>query len=196
MGPRDLSPDDLRFVAEFVQCGKAAHAYAAVFPESKNSAVQGFRMMQRDEIRDQIKLTFKKIAQRRERAAEMTANASLLSLELADERLHEILSTRRLNQAEKLGREVKQIFLDGVTSKLDDTGKIAGFEIAPEVQEQLQAQGAAVEDSDLLKAIDLTLKRKGGIIKQEKAPAPTLVQNIIYRPAWRQAPKQIEGEVA
>lgn len=196
-GPQPMSKFDYDFCQIYVQTGKMVEAYRQLLPEYKDPSVGAHRMMQRPEIRDHIKAIFRLISKQRQRAAELSARAALLTLEVADDRLLEVLQARRRTRGEMLSRDVKQLLIPGATPKTDDMGNEDGYQISADLQKSLE-EGAPVEDADLLKAIKLTYERKQGIIKAEKPVDPTPLHVHLYRPQWRtplQAqPMTIEAE--
>jgi hypothetical protein len=184
-GPRPMSPTDYRFCAAYVQLGKAEPAYRQVFPEAKYPGEGAQRMLARQEIRDFIRETYRLIHKERDRAAAMAARASLLTCEMADDRLAEILQQRRRTRGEMLTRDVKTVLLEGAVPKLDENGRITGYDFSPELATSMLNEGAPVEDADLLKAVKLTYDRRQGIIKPEKqAAASTGAGAMLYKPRW------------
>lgn len=189
-GPKPMSKEDYDFCAAFVQLGKQEAAYRQVFPDNKYPGDAAMRMMRRDEIREHIRDIFRIIANERRKAAELSARASLLTLEVADDRLLEVLQTRRKTRGEMLTRDVKMLLVEGATPVQDENGKVVDYEFSLELKNSMLNEGAPVEDTDLLKAIDLTYKRKQGIIKPEKKPEVTVVNAMLYRPKWFSGPEK------
>lgn len=180
----------------FVQTGKQVDAVRQVFPEQKDPNRVATRMMQRPEIRDHIREIYRQISEERNRAAAIAARSTLLTLEVADERLMEILEQPRKTLGQMLTKDTKQLFMKGAVQITNEEGRSEGYALTDDVQ-VLMDGAAPVEDSDLLKAIDLTYKRKGGIIKAEKEEAPGPVTVMLYKPKWfgqpRPQPPMLEG---
>ena len=198
-GPAPMSRLDYDFCAEYVKVGKQEAAYRNVCPEAKWPGEAAMALMKRVEIREHIKAIFLEISKRRERAAIITARSSLLTLEVADDRLLEIVEQRRRTRGEMLTRDVKQLLVEGATPVTDENGKVVDYQLTPELKASLLNEGAPVEDADLLKAIKLVYDRKQGIVKPEKPPEVTFVGTMLYKPKWYQAgppaPRTIEGTV-
>ena len=212
-GVRPLSDFDYRFCQAYVRTGKQAAAYREINPEAKDPHVSAHRMMERPEIRDHIRAIYKEVSASRERAAQVSARSLLLSLELADERLLEILETPRKTRAEMFTKDTKQVFtpadlkskrpalppVEGETAE-----EAAAREDYNQVQEEADREAQAlrtdrwlqapapVEDADILKAVKLTYERRQGIIKAEKEPERNAVAVMLYQPGWRKQ-KTIEG---
>lgn len=198
-GPRPMSKSDYDFCAAYVRLGQKEPAYREVFPDVKYPGEAAGRMMMREEIRDHIKAIFIEISKQRQRAALITARSSLLTLEVADDRLLEVLESRRRTRGEMLTRDVKQLLVEGATPITDDNGKVVDYQLSPELKASLLNESAPVEDADLLKAVKLAYDRKQGIVKPEKPPEVTFVGTMLYKPKWYQGgpvePKVIEGSV-
>lgn len=196
-GPLPLTLFDMQFCDAYVQTGRQEQAWRQLRPEDKDPGVSAMRMMKRAEIRDQIKAIYAIIGKNRSRAAEISANAALLTLEVADDRLMEVMGTRRRTMGEMLTRDVKQLLVAGATPIRDENDKIVDYQLSPELKVALVEESAPVEDADLLKAIKLTYERRRGIVKAEKPVEVTFIQTMLYRPGWAQkaTPQVIEGEV-
>jgi hypothetical protein len=185
---------DFDYCDAYIQLGKQAAAYTQVRPEEKDPRGAAVRMMKRPEIRDHIKDIMRRISRKRDRAAELSANAALLTLEVADDRLYEIMSTRRRSRGEMLTRDTKMLLVEGATPVMDDNGKIVDYELTKDLKQSLLEEGAPVEDADLMKAIKLTYDRRQGIIKAEKAPVVAFVETLLYKPKWYGGGQTIEGQ--
>jgi phage terminase small subunit len=109
-GDRPLSVQDYDFCQAYVKSGKQAASYTEVWPEAKDPHVQAFRMMQRPEIREHIRAIFRYISADRDRAAKVASRSILLSLEMADDRLVELLETPRKTRGEMMSRDVKELY--------------------------------------------------------------------------------------
>ena len=194
-GPLPLSQFDYQFCALVVQLGKQAQAYRQLRPEAKNPHTAASRMMERPEIVEHIRAIYAYISKERDRAASLSARACLLTLDLADDRLAEILTQRRKSRGEMFTKDIKQLMVKGALPQTDDDGNITGYAAAPELLATLE-EGAPVEDADLLKAIKLLYERKQGIVKAEAVPEAAPVATMLYRPNWMGKPKLIEGSVS
>ena len=222
-GPRPLSHFDLQFCHIFVQTAKQVEAWRQLRPDDKDPYRAASRMMQRPEIREHIREIYKAISKERQKAAEVSARANLLSLEVADDRLMEIMQQPRKTRAEMLTRDTKTMLVrapgfeqnppelpslpDDATEEQKEAHKAAAQEAR---EEHYRAQNdallrhldapAPVEDADLLKAIKLTYERKQGIIKADNNPAPTHTTVMLYKPKWfgqqRQCQNPAEIEIA
>ena len=195
-GPRPMSLFDFEFCDAFIRTGKQAQAWRQLRPDDKDPGVSAHRMMQRPEIREHIKAIYAQVSKDRGRAVEISARSALLSLEVADDRLMEILESRRKTRGEMLSKDLRTPLVKGITQEQDEDGNPAGCSATAEMMESLEGP-APVEDGDLLKAIDLTYKRKQGIIKAEKPPEVGPVNVLLYKPKWfgqvRQGPPQESG---
>jgi hypothetical protein len=193
-GPRPMSKFDYEFCQAFVQCGKQEPAYRQLRPDVKYPGEAARAMMMRDEIRDHIKAILKELSQYREKAAIITARSSALTLEVADDRLMEILETRRRTRGEMLTRDIKQLLVEGATPVLDENGKVVDYVLSLDLKASLLNESSPIEDADLLKAIKLTFERKQGIIKAEKPAEVTFLGTMLYRPKWfHSEPRIIES---
>lgn len=193
--PGPMSKFDYEFCQEYVRCGKQEPAYRTLRPEVKYPGEAARAMMMRQEIRDHIKAILKELSNYRQQAAIISARSAALTLEVADDRLLEVLQTRRRTRGEMLTRDVKQLLVEGAKPILDENGKVVDYDLSLELKESLLNESSPVEDADLLKAIKLTYDRKQGIIKAEKPAEVTFVGTMLYRPQWFHAgPRTIESE--
>ena len=182
-GPRPLSAFDFQFCQIFVQTGKQVEAWRQLRPDDKDPHRAAFRMMERPEIREHIRAIFAEINKSRDRAAVISARSVTLSLEVADDRLMEILEGRRKTRGEMLSKDLRTPLIKGLVQEIDEDGNPTTVSASDEVLESLKGP-APVEDSDLLKAIDLTYKRKQGIIKADKPVDAGPVNVMLYKPQW------------
>jgi hypothetical protein len=197
---KPLTADEVRFCTNYCETGNQAEAYRSVWPEQKNPHAGANRLMRRIEVREFINSTLEAINRR---GADAAARALLLRLDVADARLAEILTMRRRSRGEMLTRDTRQLQMAGVTPKLVPPPGGKGrpsveLQKTPEFEASLE-QSAPVEDADLLKAIDLTYKRRVGYPQKAGAPdAPNPVNVFLYEPKWKVAarePKTIEAEI-
>lgn len=197
-GIREMSPFDYQFCEAYVRCLKATVAYRMVKPEATNPKMAAHHMMNRLEIQQHIRSIFANMKKERERRAASAARSALLTLDVADDRLLEVLQSRRRTLGESVTRDTKQLFLEGASPITDDSGKVTAYRLEGELQQRFVTEGAPVEDADLLKAIKLTYERRGGIEKIEKQQGNTFIGTMLYKPKWLAArqPQMIDGEVA
>jgi hypothetical protein len=188
-GPLPLSQFDYTFCQFFVSTGKQTEAYRQTNPEHKDPALAAHRMMKRPEIRDHIREIYRIMSRDRMKAAEIAARANLLTLEVADDRLMEIMATRRKSRGEMFSKDIKQLMVKGAIPLTDDDGNVTGYTGDDAFRESLE-QGAPVEDKDLLTAIKLTYDRRQGIIKAEKPAAVSGVTVMLYKPKWFGVPRE------
>lgn len=193
-GPAPMSQFDFKFCQIYVETGKQSEAFRQLAPEHKHPRAAALRMMQRPEIREHIRAIFKKISSRRDEAAQISATAVMLSLEVADSRLVEVLNTRRRTRGEMLTRDVRMLLVEGTTPEYDEKGKLTGYTYTPELAESMVKESSPIEDADLLKAIKLTYDRKQGIIKADKPVDPGVANIYLYRPAWYGNARTIEAD--
>lgn len=196
---RELTTEEIQFCSNFLNTDNQAEAYRMVWPDHVNPHTGASRLMKRPEIRDLLNTARRK---RREKLADAVARSGLLSLELAEDRLTEVLTSRRRTRGEMLTRDTKELQIAGVDAEIvpNPSGKgrpTIKLTKTPEFESSLE-EGAPVEDTDLLKAIDITFKRRMGYpSKPQDIPAPQ-TNFILYKPQWKmdresKAPQQIEA---
>ena len=189
---KPLTAQELQFCTNYCDSGNQAEAFRSVWPEDKNPHTGASRLMRRPEIKHQIMRTLERL---RERSADAAARALALTLENADSRLAELITTRRRTRGEMFTRDTGELQDGGVSIKITPNPNGKGKPVVSLAKssdfEASLAEPAPIEDSDLIKAIDLTYKRKAGypLKPSEKAPpAPTNV--FLYQPAWKLARQQ------
>jgi hypothetical protein len=189
---KPLTAEELLFCQNYCETGNQAEAFRSVWPDDKNPHTGASRLMKHREIRDQNRLILEKM---RDRAAETSARALLLTLDEADGRLAELIRTRRRTRGEMLTRDTRELQDGGVSIEIVPPPSGRGkptIKLNKSDKFEKSLEGAApIEDADLIRAIDLTYKRKAGFPlkpSESKPPAPTNV--FLYQPAWKLARQQ------
>jgi phage terminase small subunit len=184
---KPLTAQELVFCKNYCDHGNQVEAFRDVWPDHKSPHGAASRLMKRPEIKDQITRILEK---NRDRAAEDAARSLGLTLAAADSRLAELIQTRRRTRGEMFTRDTGELQDGGVSIKLQPPPSGKGKPVVTiEKSEGFEAslsESAPIEDSDLIKAIDLTYKRKAGFPlkpSESKPPAPTNV--FLYQPAWK-----------
>jgi hypothetical protein len=199
VGEKPLTAEELKFCQNYCLTGNQSESVRMTWPDVTDVNGVGYRLMRRTEIKEQIKAI---LAKMREQAADASARAMMLTLSQADLRLAELLTQRRRTRGEMLTRDTKELHVPGVSVELvsgSRGGKPLPVQRTSEEFDATLNECAPIEDTDLIKAIDLTYERLGGY-PDKKAEQPTQTNVYLYKPQWlmkqqsQEAP-QLEAEV-
>jgi hypothetical protein len=141
--------------------------------------------MKRADVQKHIANMLEKI---QEKAAERSAAALTLTLERAESRLAELIEQRRHNRGEMLTQMTGKVHDKSITFETV-TGPQGGTKIIPVYSQEFTdslEQPKPIEDTDLVKAIDITFKLLGAYLSKTDAASTPVQNNYLYRPQWLQ----------
>lgn len=178
-----LTGEQIEFCRLYVRTGNQAEAFRAVWPEVKHPGSGANKLLKKEPIRRYLACVIDKA---QEKSAERSAEELVLATESADARLAELVNARRLTRGELLTRMVRNLELPGVenTVQVDENGNPNEVSVRSEEYTSTLGEGAPIEDSDLLKTIDLVYKRLGSYPQNGTQPTQQTFITHLYRPQW------------